>query len=180
MAARVLNTHTVVLRMERIPPMMESELERELNVSAQLVARRQRELAPKYRSLLVNSIHPSRPGPLERDIGPTANYAAAQEEGVKPGGKGLPRFDDPEAADIVGWLRDKAFRAAGRVRRASLSGVKEAIALRDRYQGLAFHIRRRGVKATPFIAPALLQLEDVIHERFRQAAERALAKGTSP
>lgn len=180
MAARVVNKTSVILRMQRMTPEMQRELEGELDVCAQLVARQQRRLAPKHRSLLVNSVRVDQPAPLTRDIGPTAEYAQWQEEGVRPGGPGLPRFEDPESADIVAWLRDKAFRAAGRVRKGSLSGVVEAIALRDRYQGLALHIRRHGVKATPFVEPSLRQLEGEIHRRLEAAAQRGIARGSTP
>lgn len=176
---KVLHTSRVVLQMQRMSPLMESELERELSVSGQLVARRQRSLAPKFRSLLVNSINVQRPGPLERDIGPAAEYAAPQEEGVRPGGKGLPRFSDPDAADIKAWLQSKAFAGRRRPRGNTMAAVMANLELRDRYQGLAWHIRRKGVKPTPHVLPALLQLEGEIGKRMQAAAERAIERGSS-
>ncbi len=175
--ARVLNTAAVTLAMQRMAPDMERELGGELDALAQLVARRMRQLAPKYRSLLAVSVRIQSPEPLVRDIGPTASYAAAQEEGIKPGGKGLPRFEDPAAADIVGWLRSKAFTGQPSVRRGSKGAVMRELQLRDRYEGLAWHIRHKGIKARPFVKPALDQLESVIRVRLQAAAERALAQG---
>jgi hypothetical protein len=95
---------------------------------------------------------------------------------VRPGCKGLPRFSDPEAADSVAWLRTKAFTGRSAPRPNSMAAVRRDLELRDRYEGLAWHIRHKGVKASPFIAPALAELESVIRVRLQAAAERAIAK----
>jgi len=177
MANRVMHTAHVVLRMERMSPLMESELERELSISAQMVERRQRALAPKFRSLLVETISVQRAAPLERDIGPAAAYAAPQEEGVRPGGKGLPRFSDPEAADIKAWLQTQAFKGRSKPRANTMAAVRADLELRDRYEGLAWHIRHKGVKPTPHVLPALQQLEKEIQQRMQAAAQRAIERG---
>lgn len=168
----------LVLRMQQMTPAMERELGAELDVVSELVARRQRFLAPKFRSLLATGIRVDRTAPLERDIGPTAEYAAAQEEGVKPGGKGLPRFFDPASADIVAWLKTKVFAGRASPRKNSMAAVRANLELRDRYEGLAWHIRHKGVKPKPHVKPALDQLESVIRLRLEGAAQRAIAQGS--
>lgn len=173
-SARVVGTSGVLLAMRQVPAATEHELEGELDALGQLVARRMRALARKHRSLMTNSVVVSKPEPLAREIGPTVSYAAAQEGGVRPGGKGLPKFEDPESSDILAWLRDKAFSGKSTPRKNSRAAVARELTLRDRYEGLAWHIRHHGVKAGPFIAPALDQLESVIHVRLQAAAERAL------
>lgn len=177
--SRVQNTAAVVLRMQRMTPAMERELEGTLDVCAQLVGRRQTALAPKFRSHLATSVRIDKPGPLQRDIGPTMEYAEPQEKGVKAGGKGLPRFSDPAAADIVAWLRTKAFSGRARVRPNTMAAVRANLELRDRYEGLAWHIRHKGVKPTPFILKSLQQMEPVIRVRLQASAERALQLGSA-
>jgi len=176
---RVLGTSGVMLAMRQVSAATEHELAGELDALGQLVARRMRAKATKFRSLMAISVAMSKPEPLVRDIGPTVSYAAAQEEGVRPGGKGLPKFGDPEAADIVAWLRTKAFSGRSAPRPNSMAAVRADLELRDRYEGLAWHIRHHGVKASPFVAPALSELEGVIHVRLQAAAERALQQAGS-
>ncbi len=176
---RVLGTSGVILAMRQVPAATEHELAGELDALGQLVARRMRQKARKFRSLMALSVTVQSPEPLVRDIGPSVSYAAAQEEGVRPGGKGLPKFGDPEAADIVAWLRTKAFSGRSAPRRNSMAAVRADLELRDRYEGLAWHIRHKGVKAGPFIAPALSELEGVIHVRLQAAAQRAIDQAGS-
>jgi hypothetical protein len=173
---RVLGTSRVLLAMRQVPVATEHELAGELDALGQLVMNRMRRKATKFRSLMAISIAMSKPEPLVREIGPTVSYAAAQEEGVRPGGKGLPKFSDPDSKDIVDWLRNKAFSGKSTPRRNSMAAVRRELELRDRYEGLAWHIRHHGVKASPFIAPALSELEPVIRVRLQAAAERAIAQ----
>ncbi|WP_290906214.1 hypothetical protein [Aquabacterium sp.] len=174
--ARVLNTAAIRLAMQRMAPAMEAEMGGELDALAQLVARRMRQLAPKFRSLLAVGIRVDSPEPLVRDIGPTASYAAYQEDGIKPGGKGLPRYDDPASADVLAWLRTKVFSGRTPPRKNTMAAVRANLELRDRYEGLAWHIRHKGIKARPFVKPAFDQLEPVIRVRLQAAGERAVAQ----
>jgi hypothetical protein len=171
---RVLGTSRVILAMRQVPVATEHELAGELDALGQLVARRMRFKARKFRTLMTNSVTVQSPEPLVREIGPSVGYAEAQEEGVRPGGKGLPRFSDPESADIVAWLRTKAFSGRSTPRRNSMAAVRRDLELRDRYEGLAWHIRHKGVKPGPFVKPALDELEPVIRVRLQAAAERAI------
>lgn len=177
---RVLGTSSVMLAMRQVPAATEHELAGELDALGQLVARRMRAKARKFRSLMALSVTVQSPEPLVREIGPTVSYAAAQEEGIRPGGKGLPKFSDPAAADIIAWLRTKAFTGRSSPRPNSMASVRADLELRDRYEGLAWHIRHKGVKAGPFIKPALDELEPVIRVRLQAAAERALQQTGSP
>jgi hypothetical protein len=176
---RVLGTSRVILAMRQVPAATEHELAGELDALGQLVARRMRAKARKFRTLMTNSVTVQSPEPLVREIGPTVGYADAQEEGVRPGGKGLPKFSDPAAADIIAWLRTKAFSGRARARPNSMAAVRADLELRDRYEGLAWHIRHKGVKPGPFIKSALDELEPVIRVRLQAAAERALAQSGS-
>lgn len=152
------------------------EFEGELDRCAEIVARRMRRHAPKFRSLLALGVRTLKAEPYVRDIGPTAAYAAAQEEGVKPGGKGLPPFDSAEAADMKAWLTSKASGMRAAASAAKGSGAIAAISLRDRYYGMAKFLRRSGMKPTPFVAISLQESENEIRERLAAAGERITAR----
>lgn len=133
-----------------------------------------RRAAPKWRSTLTNSIRADKVSGYEWDIGPGVAYAPAVEEGRGPG-KGLPRWNDPAAADIVAWLTTKVFAGRRRARRTSMNAVRENLELRDRYQGLAWHVRHKGIKAHPFAAPTLEMMARTFPARLELAARRYLA-----
>lgn len=171
----VSNVHQVVAALRQHGDDVEREVSKELDVLAQTAARRMRQLAPKWRTALTNSIHVSSPQPLVREIRPGVDYAQAVEEGVKPGGKGLPRFFDPASASIVAWLQSKVFAGKGRVRKGTGRFTARELELRDRYEGLAWHIRHKGVKAHPFVAPTAKEMEPTVLSRLDLAVRRVLA-----
>jgi hypothetical protein len=173
----VLGRQETLVAIRAVPVATAREFEGELDRCAEIVARRMRRHAPKFRSLLAVSVRRQSPAPFERDIGPTAAYAAAQEQGVRPGGKGLPRFEDAAAADVKAWLQAKVFRGAARAAGArGQSGAIAALSLRDRYEGLARHIRRAGVKASPFILRSLNESEAEIRARLEAAGARVIER----
>ncbi len=130
--------------------------------------------APKWRSTLTNSIRADKVAENEWSIGPGVDYGRAVEEGRGPG-KGLPRWSDPAAADIVAWLTTKVFAGRRRAKRTSMKAVHENLELRDRYQGLAWHVRHKGIKAHPYAAPTLDMMERAFPARLELAARRYLA-----
>lgn len=135
--------------------------------------------APKWRSTLTESIKVRSPSADVREIGPRVAYAEAVERGVKPGGKGLPRFMDPASVEIVAWLRSKAFAGVRVARVGTKRRQGYELALRDRYEGLAWHVRHKGVRAQPFVAPVAREMEAVFAQRMAQAVRRALAARSS-
>lgn len=160
---------------------LESETERalvtELDVLAQLFARRMKLTVKKFRSETANSINVQAPSPLVREIKPGTAHAQYLEDGVKPGGKGLPRFFDPASASIVAWLKTKAFSGRSTPRKFSKGAQVANLELRDRYEGLAWHIRHKGVKASPFVGPTFRALEPTARVRLL-AAVQAVARSS--
>ena len=57
---------------------------------------------------------------------------------------------------------------------------RENLELRDRYQGLAWHVRHKGIKAHPFAAPTLAMMERTFPARLELAARRYLASAQPP
>lgn len=147
----------------------------ELARLAQEAVRLLKNRAPKWRSALTNSMHAEPVSPFEWHVGPGVEYAQAVEDGVRPGGKGLPRWSDPAAADIKAWLTSKAFAGRRRARRNSMKAVHENLELRDRYEGLAWHVRHFGVKAQPFMRPTVDQMARIFAPRLEQAGRNYVA-----
>ncbi len=174
--AAVSGVREVVFAMREHGEDMEREMESELDVLSQMAARLMRSKVTKWRTLLANSIAVSTPEPMVREIRPGVAYAEAVNDGVPAGKKGLPRFFDPASASIVAWLQSKAFAGAGRVRKGTSRFTARELELRDRYEGLAWHIRHFGVKAQPFIKPTADEMEPVMLRRLDLAVRRVLAR----
>lgn len=168
---------TIVLTqaMEAAGDGLYSALVDELARLAQEAVRLMKQRAPKWRSTLTNSIHAAKVSEAEWSIGPGVEYGRAVEEGRKPG-KGLPRWTDPEAADIKAWLTSKVFAGRRRARRNSKAAVRENLELRDRYEGLAWHVRRFGIKPHPYAAPTAEAMRSIFPARMALAARRYMAQ----
>lgn len=167
------NTYQVTEAMEAHGQHMEQGLMSEMADLAQVAARRMRELAPKWRSELTNSIHVSTPQPGTWEIRPGVMHGLYRELG-QPKGKGLPRFFDPAAKPIVDWLASKAFAGLGRVRRGSARFASRELELRDRYMGLSWHVMHKGLKAQPFVRPTHEEMAILVPQRMAAAAKRLL------
>lgn len=171
-------TYQIVFALREHGEEMDKGLTDELSTLAQEAVRAMQRLAPKGRSALWASIHADKVSPTEQHVGPGVAHAWYVEEGVKPGGRGLPRFFDPASASMVDWLR--AHPAGGKARPKSAplgSRIFQAanLELRDRYEGMAWHIRHYGVKAQPFVGPVAKDMETLMPRRMELAVRRVLA-----
>jgi hypothetical protein len=174
----VTNTREIVFALQQHGQDMEREISDELAGLAQQAARTMQRLVPKSRSSLWKSIDVRQREELVYEIRPTLNYAQYVEDGVKRGGKGLPRFFDPASASIVDWLKSHP-QGGGFAKRTASMGSKvfqaANLALRDRYEGLALHVRKHGVKAHPFVEPTAREMEPIVLSRLNLAVRRVLA-----
>jgi hypothetical protein len=179
------STHSISvdLAFKRLGTEVRAALEGELDALAQTVARRMKENAPKFRSTLTNSVHVDKTASLAREIAPGVAYAQYVEDGIKPGGKGLPRFFDPKSKSIVDWLESKPHSATvgparlkkkrrPRVGSKARGAVEEL--LRDRYEGLAWHVRKHGIKAQPFVKKTHDEMEPLVRPRLQAAVQAAM------
>ncbi|UUZ68083.1 HK97 gp10 family phage protein [Polaromonas sp. P2-4] len=178
--ATVNGSHQIVVALQQHGQDMEREVADEMAGLAQRAVRLMQRLAPKSRSTLWTSIAAHQNSEFDYEIRPGVDYSYYAEKGVKPGGKGLPRFFDPASASIVDWL--KSHPAGGgkpKRQRAPAFGSKAFQAamldLRDRYEGLAWHVRHHGVKAQPFVEPTAKEMEPVVLQRLNLAVRRVLA-----
>lgn len=176
------NAHQVAARMRAMPGAAQSAVEPVFVAQVQRVAGLMREKAPKFRSTLTNSVGVERRGPLDAVVKPNTAWAFYKEKGTKPG-KGVPRFSDPEAADLIAWLESKitsAYRAAGKSkpRRNTMAAVQRNLELRDRYEGLAWHIRHHGTKAQPYIEPTAVEMAAIVARELRAAIVSGLSRTT--
>lgn len=172
-------TQAVVIALRGHGAAVERAVAGELARLAQETARTMKRLAPKWRSTLTNSIAANKTGDMAWEIGAHVAYAPYVEDGIKPGGKGLPRFFDPAAKSIVDWLESKAYGGQRKPRMASRAMQSRETELRDRYEGLAWHIRHRGTRAQPFVKPAFDELRANAPERVAAAVRAVLAGGAA-
>lgn len=170
-------TQAVVIALRGHGAAVERAVAGELARLAQETARTMKRLAPKWRSTLTNSIAAIKTGDMAWEIGAHVAHAPYVEDGVKPGGKGLPRFFDPAAKSIVDWLESKAYGGQRKPRMATRALQSRETELRDRYEGLAWHIRHKGVRAQPFVKPAFDELEAKAPERVAAAVRAVLDRG---
>ena len=131
--------------------------------------------APTFRGNLRHVVRADRRDPERWQVGAYAPYAQAVEEGRGPG-KSLPRWSDPAAADIKAWLTSKVFKGRKRARKGTMGVVREDLELRDRYQGLVWHVRRKGLKAHPFFRPTAEQISRVFPQRMAEVGRVFLAR----
>jgi hypothetical protein len=150
---------------------MESALWGEMARLAQEAARKMRDLAPKWRSTLVNSIAVSMPAPNTWEVRPGVAHGLFREKGQRPG-KHLPRFFDPAAQPIVDWLASKAFAGVRRARAGTKRFTARELELRDRYMGLSGHVKHKGLRAQPFVEPVALVMERTVPQRMAAVVQR--------
>jgi hypothetical protein len=171
------NAHELAARYAARAQRVEGATRDALAVQAQKVARALRaRVAVGAEGETQQSINVRDTGPMEKTIAPGTAHAWFIEHGVKPGGKGLPRFDGGEDGSIVRWLITKVFRGSGR---GSAAYEKIVTLLRDRYYGLAAHIRKHGVKAQPFVEPTAREMAAPVALALRQAVMAAMTDGDS-
>lgn len=168
------NAFKVAQRIEARGPAVEREVVAALDRQSQMLARVMRAKAPKFQTALTDSIKVDAPTEFSRVIAPHVAHGVYQELGIAPGGKGLPRFSDPAAAPIVAWLKSKAFTGHA-PRRGSRKLVTQNLELRDRYEGLAWHVRHSGMKASPFVKPTFDEQRNNVAEALRRAVAKGMA-----
>jgi len=175
MGTTIIGAHQVVFALREHGADVERAVGVELTRLAQLTARSMKRLAAKSSSALVNSIAATSVGDMAWEIGAHVAHAPYVEDGVKPGGKGLPRFFDPAAKSVVDWLQRTAFGGQHKPRKASKALTAQELELRDRYEGLAWHVRHFGVRAQPFVKPAFDELVATAPDRVAAAVRAVLA-----
>ena len=168
------NVHQVIVAMRDQGEGLQAALVAELSRQASEATAFMRQRAPKFRSALTESINRHQISETEWEVRPAVEYSRAVEEGRRPG-KGLPRWSDPGAADIKAWLTSKAFAGRRRARRNSPGAKREAQELRDRYQGLAWHVRHHGIRPHPYVRPTAEMMRVQFSRRMELAARRYLA-----
>jgi len=169
---QVLNVRQSVVALEQHGADMERAVRDELDVIAGMAAARMRVRAPKFNSTLTDAITVQKVDDLTREVISGAAYTQAVEYGVKPGGKGLPKWEK-RPLDMVRWLEGHAPTRAPR-RRSRVMDAATAT-LRDRYEAMAWHIRHHGVRAHPFVAPVHEEMKPIVLARMDLAVRRVLA-----
>lgn len=174
------NAAEVAARLRRADAAVRAAVAGRLDELAHRAAADLRRAAPKFRSTLANSVQAKQEGELQWFTGPTVDYAAAVEGGRKPG-KGLPFWGTPQAASAMAWLRGQAADAARlanpkwrAARKGSARQMLEERALRARYIAWSRAVKRKGIKAQPFVGPVAEQYRALAPTALAVAVQRAL------
>jgi hypothetical protein len=137
----------------RFPERVTAQVEFALVRGAEEIARAARGKAPKAFSTLTNSIRAQRMGELHYRVAPGVNYAAMVERGRKPG-------KQPGTANgLMEWVKQKTGLEGKALDRMSFV--------------VARAIGRRGIRAQPYMRPALVENES----RLRQLVQAGVARG---
>lgn len=145
---------------------------------AQEAARDMRRRAPKFQTVLTNSISVEHVTNLHYRLSVGAAHGAAVEHGRKPG-KGLPRFFDPAAAGVVAWLESKVFAGIAKPRKGTKRFAARELELRDRYMGLSRSVKRKGIKAQPFFTPVVDELQRTMPQLLAETVQAAVARANA-
>ena len=169
----IVSVREVMVSLDRLSTGVPKAVNDELEWAAQLIARRMRAKAPKFQSALVNSIRVDSPTEGVKEIRPGVQHAVYMEEGIRPGGKGLPKWDQASPS-VVEWLKKHPFKGKRKPASKSLKAAMGDTELRDRYEALAWHVRHKGVKAQPFVKPAFDELAPLVQSRLQAAVNAAV------
>lgn len=142
--------------LSRAPAVIRRHVDGALSRGALEVAREARRRAPKAFSTLTNSIHATPVGDLHYQVAPGVNYAPWVEGGRKAGK--MPGV----ANGLREWVKLKTGLADKPLDRMTFV--------------IARGIGRDGIKAQPFMAPAMAASEDRLRALVGAAVERGLAE----
>jgi hypothetical protein len=174
------NAGVVAVRVHAAAQRVRGELSAELRLLSERVAAAMRLASPKFRTLLANSVRFEERSTFEWFVGPHTDYAKWVSKGRKPG-RGLPRFFDPAAAQIVAWL--EAHPPGGgtftRPRRGSAAAVRHELELRDRYMALSRYVKARGIKPDTYIEDTAAEFREIVPRDLAAAVHRALEGGAA-
>ena len=178
--AATVNVREVMVSLDKLATGVPKSVSDELTNLAARITVAMKARAPKFQSHLVESIKDYAPSELVREVRVGSVYGIYQEEGIKPGGKGLPKWTDPAAASIKEWLERTVFKGQRKPASNTMKAVMRDLELRDRYEGLAWHIRHKGVRAQPFVKPTYDEMAPMVQQRLQAAVNAAvLAAGGS-
>ena len=144
----------------RAPQRMERALDEGLSRAAEEVARAAKLKAPTLFSSLVNSIRAVQEGRLHYAVYPAVSYAAAVEQGTRPGNM-------PPPEHLMGFIRSRGGYRGNLGKPGSPKRRRQMDEIRDRAGALAAHIKKHGTKAHPFMAPALSENESRLRQMIR-------------
>lgn len=180
----VTGQHRIVFALREHGQDVEREVGDELVALINHAVLRMKALVPNgANSTLVDSICAETLDAMTVQAGPNTNYARPVEEGIKPGGKGLPRYMGGKDGATVAWLKAMPDRGGVKFNRDHVKSRRKGSkvfnaamdSLRNRYYGLAKHIREQGTKAHPFVEPVAIEMQSLALTRLGEAVRKTLA-----
>ncbi|MDD4926942.1 MAG: hypothetical protein PHF58_10620 [Methylotenera sp.] len=139
---------------KRAPSVVAQAIDVQLARGVEEVAREAKQLAPKFQSLLINSISASHTGLMQWEVAPGVNYAQAVEEGTGPAA-GRARYF-PNVQNLFQVLSTSPqIRRFSWKRAGSMARGNQEMQLMYRAHAWAWHIYNHGTPAQPYMLPAL-------------------------
>lgn len=144
--------------LSRTLPGYERALERNLDTALQRgaleISREARRRAPKAFSTLTQAIIAYRDGPNLHGVAAGVDYARPVEEGSRPN-PGVP------IQNLIDWIKVKRIQPRD-----------PSMDIEDLARAIASKIARRGTRSQPFMAPALEDKRQRLHDLVNAAVER--------
>lgn len=150
----VIDDHRFGEAMRRAPGRITERVEQALMCGAQEVARAAQGRVPKAFSRLWTSIIAQRIGDLHYRVSTGTNYARAVEEGRKPGK--MPGTSN----GLMEWVKQKTSLQGTALERATFL--------------IARGIARKGIKAQPYMAPAVTENRSRVVDLVRAATTKGI------
>lgn len=126
--------------------------------------------APKFQSVLTNSIHAERSGPHGVTIAPGVKYADYVNDGTGPAAGRQPYM--PNIENLLPWVKARAGVSFRNTRAGGAARSAQYDVIRDRAWALARYIQRHGTKPNPFVE----RTAAVMEKRAPEILEAQLAK----
>lgn len=111
--------------------------------------REMRREAPKFDTILTNSIHAERPSPMELVIAPGVKYAEYVERGTGPAAGQAPYM--PNAENLMAYVKRRSSVNFRNTKQGSAGRGAQLDEIRDRAWALARYIYAHGTKPNPYV-----------------------------
>ncbi|MBI5920267.1 MAG: hypothetical protein HY847_01310 [Betaproteobacteria bacterium] len=161
--------------MDRLPGLVEGQLEDALRRGAEEIARLGRDKAPKLFSALTNTLHTEQIEPGHYRVSTAVKYARAVEEGTGPAAGKASYYPDVVALQQYLTVSPK-LRGFKWARKGSKPRAAQNNSISRRAKAWAWFIYLHGTKAQPYMRPAYEEGEPIVHMLARDAITRACAE----
>jgi len=173
----IIDDQAALAALARAPEVMTRNLEASLDRAASEVEDEMRGEASEHDvfGTLKESIRVRQFAPLERFIGPTANYAVFAEDGTGPAAGKARYYPNPD--NLLQFLRQSpAARGFGWAKKASPKRGGQDVDLWFRSRALAWSIYQHGTQAHPIVAPTAEKMKGRFFALMDEGAQNGISE----